>query len=85
MNEKYPCPVCGTLCLSEPMGSFDICPVCGWEEDGVQQKYPDDDIGPNGGWSLNAANEAWKRGETLFPRYQNCHHDHFRIGIYDCP
>ena len=24
---KYPCPVCGEMCMSEPSGSFDICPV----------------------------------------------------------
>ncbi|MBR4472210.1 MAG: hypothetical protein IKS55_01085 [Oscillospiraceae bacterium] len=38
MEKKYPCPVCGTKCLSEEFGSFEICPVCGWEEDGYQQK-----------------------------------------------
>lgn len=69
--EKFPCPICGTKCLTEEYGSYEICLVCGWEEDGIQQDYPDEAIGPNKDWSLNSAKAAWKRGETLFPRYPN--------------
>ena len=32
----YPCPVCGYLTLVEPPGSYDICEVCGWEDDALQ-------------------------------------------------
>ncbi|MGI6499219.1 MAG: CPCC family cysteine-rich protein [Oscillospiraceae bacterium] len=69
-NHKYPCPVCGTKCLSEEMYSYDICTMCGWEEDGYQQKHPDE-LGPNKDWTLNVAKKAWKNGETLFERYPN--------------
>lgn len=69
MAELYPCPICGTRCLSEEYGSFDICPVCGWEEDGITKKYPDKDYGTR--WSLNSAKKAWANGETLFAKYPN--------------
>ncbi|NLK46035.1 MAG: hypothetical protein GX297_05205 [Treponema sp.] len=30
---KYPCPCCGNRTLSQPdYGSFEICPVCYWED-----------------------------------------------------
>jgi hypothetical protein len=37
----YPCVCCGHLTLDEPPGSFDICPVCFWEDDAVQLRWPD--------------------------------------------
>lgn len=37
----YPCPACGSVVFDEPPGSFDICPVCGWEDDNVQLRWPD--------------------------------------------
>lgn len=46
--EKFACPCCGYKTFySEPDGSFDICPVCFWEDDIVQQNDPDFDIGAN--------------------------------------
>jgi len=34
---SYACPCCGYLTFDEePPGSFEICPVCGWEDDEVQ-------------------------------------------------
>jgi hypothetical protein len=36
----YPCPACGFEVFDEPPGSYDICPVCGWEDDGVQLRFP---------------------------------------------
>lgn len=35
------CPACGFLSLDEPGGRYDICPVCGWEDDPVQLRYPE--------------------------------------------
>lgn len=47
----YRCPCCGYLTLPE-RGSYDICPVCFWEDDGSYGTEPEDDIlfegGPNG-------------------------------------
>jgi hypothetical protein len=37
----YPCPCCGYLTFSEPTrGTFEICPVCFWEDDNVQTEDP---------------------------------------------
>jgi hypothetical protein len=36
----YPCPCCGHLVFAEPPGSYDICPICFWEDDPVQLKFP---------------------------------------------
>jgi hypothetical protein len=37
----FPCPCCGHLIFEEPPGSYDICPVCFWEDDYVQLRWPD--------------------------------------------
>jgi hypothetical protein len=49
------CPCCGCRTLPE-RGSFDICPVCFWEDDG-QDEHDADVIrgGPNGNLSLTQA------------------------------
>jgi hypothetical protein len=39
--ENLPCPACGYLTLDNATyGSYDICGVCGWEDDGVQLGNP---------------------------------------------
>jgi hypothetical protein len=37
----YPCPCCGYQVFSEPPGSYEICPICFWEDDNVQLGFPD--------------------------------------------
>ena len=39
-RDSYPCPSCGFLVFEEPPGSYDICRVCGWEDDHVQLAHP---------------------------------------------
>jgi hypothetical protein len=39
--DDYPCPCCGYLTFSEPPGSYDLCPICFWEDDAVQLRWPD--------------------------------------------
>jgi len=53
----YPCPCCGFLTIGEqPPGTFEICPVCFWEDDNVQFEDPDYAGGANK-VSLNKARQ----------------------------
>lgn len=36
----FPCPCCGYFVFGEEPGSYDICPVCGWEDDLSQLRFP---------------------------------------------
>lgn len=37
---KYPCPCCGYQIFSKAPGSYDICPICFWEDDISQLRFP---------------------------------------------
>lgn len=39
-DAKYPCPSCGHLVFSGPPGSYSACPVCFWEDDATQLRWP---------------------------------------------
>ena len=57
------CPVCNEYEF-EMDNNFDVCDVCGWENDGVQLDDPDYRGGANKE-SLNEARSAWaKQKET---------------------
>lgn len=44
----YPCPCCGYLTFSEKGGgTYEICPICFWEADGVQLDDPNYEGGAN--------------------------------------
>ncbi|GGY85669.1 hypothetical protein GCM10011613_33190 [Cellvibrio zantedeschiae] len=46
---KHTCPCCGYKTLDEPAkGTYDICELCGWEDDLVQNEDPDYEGGANG-------------------------------------
>jgi len=40
VSDAHPCPCCGHMTFNEPPGSYDICPVCFWEDDAVQLRWP---------------------------------------------
>ncbi len=59
MKTKHlPCDCCGSNVIRET-GAFEICSVCGWEDDPAQARDPDLAGGANK-MSLNAARAAWK-------------------------
>lgn len=61
MTMRYACPCCGYLTFkSPPDGTFEICPVCYWEDDGVQKADPNFAGGANG-ISLNIAKENFRK------------------------
>lgn len=58
--KKYQCVCCGYYTLkSKPPGTYEICPVCFWEDDPYQFEEPDCDGGANY-VSLNQARENYK-------------------------
>lgn len=58
---KYACPCCGYDTLTEPAGgTFEICPVCFWEDDRAQLADPSYAGGANG-ISLEEARENYRR------------------------
>ncbi|MBX7066762.1 MAG: hypothetical protein K1X28_05985 [Parachlamydiales bacterium] len=69
-NEKgHPCPCCGFLTLSEDThDTFEICPVCNWEDDDVQFNNPNFRGGANLK-SLNEARENFKKFGASDKRY----------------
>lgn len=40
-SKKHLCPCCGYYEFSEGAGDFDICPICFWEDDPVQNENPE--------------------------------------------
>ena len=53
------CPVCGRYYFTEPH-SYEICPICGWEDDPSQKRYPD----MEGGANHESLNEARRKYEA---------------------
>jgi hypothetical protein len=39
-DARFTCPCCGHRTLHQPPGSYDLCKVCFWEDDGVQLLDP---------------------------------------------
>lgn len=58
---KYPCRCCESLVFSQPAsGDYDICEICGWEDDPFQFENPDFAGGANK-LSLNEARKIWQK------------------------
>lgn len=62
-EKSIKCPVCGKYEFDEE-DDFDVCPVCMWENDGLQNKNPDYAGGANQ-MSLNEARKAYKEGREV--------------------
>jgi hypothetical protein len=37
---KFPCPCCGYLVFDYQPGFHQVCPICGWEDDLSQLRFP---------------------------------------------
>lgn len=54
-----PCPTCGFLTVDEDQyGTYNICPICAWEDDGVQLANPACGGGANGESLIEAQGKA---------------------------
>lgn len=62
-RNKY-CACCGRKTLPEN-SAFEICPVCGWQDDDVQNDDPQFDGGANE-MSLEQAKAAYKQGKPVY-------------------
>ena len=61
MEDKYTCPCCGHKTLSNNNTLFhEICPVCFWENDPLQNKNPEYSGGANR-VCLSKAKENYKK------------------------
>ncbi len=63
IGQSYLCPVCGKYTFKKA-GDFDICDVCGWQDDIIQLKHPDEEDCANH-MSLNQALQAYAEGREI--------------------
>ena len=63
---RHPCPVCGRT-MFEEYDSYDICMVCGWEDDAMQEEFPDEGGGPNA--SLIECRRRYREKIAADPNY----------------
>lgn len=82
---KFACPCCGYLTLAaQPLGTYQHCEVCWWEDDPIQLADPDYEGGANAP-SLNQAREHFRRIGVSDPELKGCERppreDEMRGGI----
>jgi hypothetical protein len=64
-NMKYTCPCCSYKTLPEkPPGTFEICPVCHWEDDNAQ--FNDSAL------ELGANNVSLRQAQQNFCKFGAC-------------
>jgi len=59
-EQKNRCPCCGYYQFDKGPGSFEICPICYWEDDKIQRDDPDYQGGANP-LSLNECRNNYKK------------------------
>ena len=68
----FTCPCCGYLVFSSPPGTYEICPICGWEDDISQLRFVSMDGGANELSLIDAQRNFLKRSlkdELVFQGY----------------
>jgi len=69
---KFTCPCCGYKTLDEEaMGTYEICELCGWEDDAVQNSDPDY-VGGANGISLREAQHEFLSEDDDTSGYEKC-------------
>ena len=66
----HPCPCCGHLTFNQPHGSYDLCPVCFWEDDAYQLRYPEL-LGRANGITLVEAQQYYRELGACAPDFVN--------------
>ena len=64
MTTSLSLPCCGYLTFEEPPGSYEICPVCFWEDDVVQLAFPR--------WRAAQTSAALVEGQRNFAAFGAC-------------
>ncbi len=64
----HKCPICGKYEFEDD-SSFDICPFCGWEDDGIMEDDPDYSGGAND-LSLNEYKKQYEKNLAKDPNYK---------------
>lgn len=60
------CPCCFLRTISE-LSSYEICPICGWEDDGQNDSNEELVLGgPNKGYSLEEARKNFELLKTMY-------------------
>ena len=91
---NLPCPACGYSTIGEDTyGTYNICPVCGWEDDGVQLANPASGGGANRESLIEAQEQALVdhpfedqspfQGFTRDPRWRPLNEDEISKALHD--
>jgi Cysteine-rich CPCC len=68
-SQKYACHCCGYKVLDEePLGTFEVCDICYWEDDRLQLANPDSPGGANP-VSLRQAQQNFRAFGACAPEY----------------
>ena len=67
-DRGYPCPCCGYMVFGGPPGSYEICPICFWEDDAVELEFATSEIGGANALPLARAQSNYARIGACDPR-----------------
>ena len=66
-NGLYACPCCGYATVSE-VGTYEICPICFWEDDGQDDPHATNDRGGPNRVSLTVGRENYRNVGASDPK-----------------